>query len=540
MLNMTSSDDLQFPLDTNFFLFLDPPENFNALTACPENPSLLASEGVHNEIVESISVSAATNDIYHSTLIENPPTDQETLTTNSSFCPEMVPQHQSFHHQDDYSRSFNAVENFPGMVQPPCTFRNGQRETNDVHPSTLIENPHTDQETLTRNSSFVPEMILQHQSFHYQDHYSRSFNAVEKFPGMPPCTFQSGQRESGYSENCLLTSTNKVMTTEFQSTDVQHGFVNQSYQQPSLSQTIPNFSNEPYVSTLKMGSNAQQVGRTNAPTNHNPMFQDHRIHPSLFQEERYDDDLLLAKLKHRHENDQMHRPEPSNVPKPPYVGARLSNQHQIPCASSRNIIPNPENRTPMISYTHTPKTSESYSPFAQTYQSDPYAFNFQTPSSLKTTYTRRPRGRPRKNLISIPSVPTTQTPLTSLRHYGTQDKGKEHITAIPSTNPTLYNQYRNSYTNIMTPQSGVLRQRSCNDQLENESSSAKTRRTMGTFQEKSIADSSTYSFWQNENTRSGAGYAAKHHHDKRSIQNAAYDPLYAAYGMPLDPHLRFF
>ncbi|WZZ72502.1 hypothetical protein YC2023_083872 [Brassica napus] len=454
---MTSSDDLQFPLDTNFFLFLDPPENFNALTACPENPSLLASEGVHNEIVESISVSAATNDIYHSTLIENPPTDQETLTTNSSFCPEMVPQHQSFHHQDDYSRSFNAVENFPGMVQPPCTFRNGQRETNDVHPSTLIENPHTDQETLTRNSSFVPEMILQHQSFHYQDHYSRSFNAVEKFPGMPPCTFQSGQRESGYSENCLLTSTNKVMTTEFQSTDVQHGFVNQSYQQPSLSQTIPNFSNEPYVSTLKMGSNAQQVGRTNAPTNHNPMFQDHRIHPSFpcrFQEERYDDDLLLAKLKHRHENDQMHRPEPSNVPKPPYVGARLSNQHQIPCASSRNIIPNPENRTPMISYTHTPKT-------------------------------------PRKNLISIPSVPTTQTPLTSLRHYGTQDKGKEHITAIPSTNPTLYNQYRNSYTNIMTPQ-----------------------RTMGTFQEKSIADSSTYSFWQNENTRSGAGYAAKHHHDK--------------------------
>jgi len=40
---------------------------------------------------------------------------------------------------------------------------------------------------------------------------------------------------------------------------------------------------------------------------------------------------------------------------------------------------------------------------------------------------------------------------------------------------------------------------------------------MGTFQEKSIADSSTYSFWQNENTRSGAGYAAKHHHDKRFV-----------------------
>lgn len=170
LLNMTSSDDLQFLLDTDFFLFLDPSETFNALMvyffisyifilkltvgvnvydmvqfiwyliheydiifkvlvyhfeftnfyllpnisilcihfiiqACPENPSLLASEDVHNEIVE-----------YPSTLIENPPTDQETLTTNLSFCPEMVPQYQSFHHQNDYSRSFNAVENFPGMV----------------------------------------------------------------------------------------------------------------------------------------------------------------------------------------------------------------------------------------------------------------------------------------------------------------------------------------------------------------------------------------------------------------------------------------
>ena len=70
------------------------------------------------------------------------------------------------------------------QVQPPCTFRNGQRETNDVHPSTLIENLHTDQETITRNSSFVPQMVLQHQSFHHQDHYSRSFNTVEKFSGM--------------------------------------------------------------------------------------------------------------------------------------------------------------------------------------------------------------------------------------------------------------------------------------------------------------------------------------------------------------------
>lgn len=83
---------------------------------CPKNPSLLASENGNNEIVGSVSISATTNGVYPSTLIENPRTDQETLTTNSSFGPEMVPQHQSFHHQDDYSRSFNAVENFPGMV----------------------------------------------------------------------------------------------------------------------------------------------------------------------------------------------------------------------------------------------------------------------------------------------------------------------------------------------------------------------------------------------------------------------------------------
>lgn len=66
----------------------------------------------------------------------------------------------------------------------------------------------------------------------------------------PSCTFRNGQRESVYSENCLLTATNKVMTTGFQSDGVQHGFVNQSYRQPSLSQTIPNLSKEPYVSTL--------------------------------------------------------------------------------------------------------------------------------------------------------------------------------------------------------------------------------------------------------------------------------------------------
>ncbi|KAG2321019.1 hypothetical protein Bca52824_014232 [Brassica carinata] len=447
---MTSSDDLQFPLDTNFSLLSDPPETCNALTECPKNPSLLALENGNNEIVGSVSISAATIGVYPSALIENPRTDQETLTTNSSVGPEMVPQHQSFHHQDDYSRSFNAVENFPGM---------------------------------------------------------------------PSFTFRNGQREGVYSENCLLTSTNKVMTAGFQSNGVQHGFVNQSYQQPSLSQTIPNLSKEPY-----MGTNVQQVGRTNGSTNLNPNFQDHYIHPSLFQEERYDDDLLLEKLKHIHEYDQMHRPEPSNIPIPPYVGARLSNQHQIPCASSRNTKPNPEN--------------QSYSPFAQTsYQSDPYAFNFQNSSSLQTT-TRRPRGRPRKNLIPMPLVLTTQTPLTSHRHYGTQDKGKQHITAMPSMNPTLYDQYQNSYTNIMTQQSGVLRQRSCNDQLENESSSSKRRRIMGTFQEKSIADSSTVSFWQNENMRSSAGYAANYH-DERSIQNAVYDPLYTAHGLPLDPHLRF-
>lgn len=37
------------------------------------------------------------------------------------------------------------------------------------------------------------------------------------------------------------------MTTGLQSIDLQHG---QSYQQPLLSQTIPDFSKETYVSTM--------------------------------------------------------------------------------------------------------------------------------------------------------------------------------------------------------------------------------------------------------------------------------------------------
>ncbi|CAH8351721.1 unnamed protein product [Eruca vesicaria subsp. sativa] len=254
------------------------------------------------------------------------------------------------------------------------------------------------------------------------------------------------------------------------------------------------------LTMTQMGSSVQQVERTNGPTNLNPMFQDHPSFPCRFQEERYDEDLLLEKLHHIHRNDQMHRPEPSNMPMPPYVGTMLSNQHRIPNASYSNTTPNPK--------------PESYSPFAHTsYQSDPYAFNFQNSSSLQTT-SRRPRGRPRKNQIPMSLVCTNQTLFTSPRHHGIQDKGKQPITTMPFSNLTLYNQYQNSYTNIMTQQSGVLRQRSCYDQLENEISSSKTSRIMGTFQEKSIADSSTVSFWQNKNMLSSAGYAANHHEER--------------------------
>lgn len=43
--------------------------------------------------------------------------------------------------------------------------------------------------------------------------------------------------------------------------------------------------------------------------------------------------------------------------------------------------------------------------------------------------------------------------LSLFRHYGTQDKGKQHVTTLSSLmNPTLCNQYQNSYRNTMTTQ----------------------------------------------------------------------------------------
>lgn len=62
-------------------------------------------------------------------------------------------------------------------------------------------------------------------------------------------TLGNGQRESVFSENCLLTSTNDaMMSTGQQSVGLQHGYVNQSYQQPLMSQTNHNLFNDPYVS----------------------------------------------------------------------------------------------------------------------------------------------------------------------------------------------------------------------------------------------------------------------------------------------------
>ncbi|XP_024008046.1 uncharacterized protein LOC18992732 [Eutrema salsugineum] len=421
---MASSDGLEFPFDTNSFLFLESPETFSALTECQENSSLLIPEKEHNEIVEFVPVSAAKN---------------------------------------------------------------------DIHPSSLEENSRIDhQETLSRTSSF-------NQSFHHEDDHSNYLIAARNLPNMPSCTLPNGPRESVYSGNFFLASTNKVMTTGLQSVGLQHKPVSQSYQQPLLSPTNPDFSREPYVSTM-MGTNVQEMERSNGLTNLNPIYglQDQCIHSPMFQEEQYDYDLLLEQLKHIHENDQMQQPESSNMPTPTYM-------------------------------------SGNYSPFAHTsYQSDPFAINFQNSSSLQTTC--RTRGRPRKNQIPMPLVPTTQTPLTSPRHYSTREKGKQAITAMPSLNPTLYNQYQRSYTNTMVQQSGVLRQRSCYDQLENECSSSKIRRIMLPFQENSVADSSRVSFWQDGNMRSSAA----NHHEERSIKNTMYDPLYAGVGLPIDPHLRFF
>ncbi|KAL0795225.1 hypothetical protein Bca101_066602 [Brassica carinata] len=451
---MASNDDLEFPFDANPLLFLDSLETFNAVTECQENPSSLASQNEHSEIVPFVPVSAATNDVY---------------------------------------------------------------------PPSLIENPDTDQEALTRNSGFDQEIVTQNQSFHPQDDYSRSINALELSPNVPSYTLGNGQRESVYSENCLLTSTNKaMMSTGLQSVGL-HGYVNQSYQKPLMSQTNYNLFNDPYVSPM-MGSNVQQVERTNGLPNFNPIYslRDHRL-PPFFQKEQYNLDLIVKQLQHIGGNDQRQQPESSNRHTSPYVEALQSNQHQIPYASSANTIPNLE--------------PENYPPFAQTpYQSDPFAFNSQNSSSVKTT--RRARGRPRKNQIPVPLVPTAQTLLTSPRHYDTQDKGKQPITARPPLNPTLYDQCQHSYTNTMIQQSGVMRQRSIYDQLENECSSFKTRRIMVPYQEKSIAHSSTASFWQDGNLRSSS--AAGSNHEERPIENTMYDPLYAGVGLPIDPHLRLF
>ncbi|CAL9215873.1 unnamed protein product [Arabidopsis halleri] len=381
--------------------------------------------------------------------------------------------------------------------------------TSNVYPSPLIENSNTDQETLTRTSSFDQEtaIVAHNQSFHQEDDYSKYFNTAENFNDISSSVFSNGQRENVYSGNCVLTSSNQMMTTG------QHGPLEQSYQQPLLSQTIPDFSNEPYVSTL-VRSNIQEMERANGPTNLNLIqhgLQDHHhFHPSLYQEEQYNHtDLLLEQLVRIHETEhQMQLPKFSNMSTPTSV-------------------------------------SGNYSPFThRSYQPDSFAYAFQKSSSLNPT--RRPRGRPRRFQSVMPSsltittpnnmslVPATQTQLTPPRHYA-QEKGKQHVTAMPSLNPTLYNQYQNSYPNSMIQQSGGLRQRSCYDQFENEGSSSKIRRVMLPFQENSIADSSSVSLWQDGNRRSSAA----NHHEER-LKNTVYDPFYAGVGLPIDPHLRFF
>ncbi|CAN8291941.1 unnamed protein product [Cochlearia groenlandica] len=374
--------------------------------------------------------------------------------------------------------------------------------TSDVYLSLPIENSHNYQDALT---SFNQEIPTQNQSL--DDHevdYSQYFNSVENFPNM--------------------------MTTGLQSLGLQYGHVNQSYQQPLVSQTIPSFSNDgTYISTM-MRSNVQEVERNNGITNLNPIYdlQNQQFYPPpLFhQEEQYGHDSLFQQLKHIHENGQMQQPESSNMPMPTYMGDLSSNQHQIiPYALTPNTISNPHYLIPMISNSHIQQGSENYSPFAN---------DLQNSSSSKTI--RRPRERPRKYQIPAPLVPTTQTLLTTPRYCDALEKGKQHITSTPSPNPTNYNQYQNSYTNTMVQQSGVLRQRNCYDQFENECPSSKIRRIMPPFQEKSVADSSMDFYWQDENNLSNAA----NHHQERFSKNTIYDPQYAGAGLHIDPHLRLF
>ncbi|CAH8357139.1 unnamed protein product [Eruca vesicaria subsp. sativa] len=156
--------------------------------------------------------------------------------------------------------------------------------TNDVYPPSLMEYPRTDQEMLTRNPSFDQEIVTQNQSFHLVDDYSRSTNALQLSLNVPSCTFPNGQRESVYSENCMLTPTDKaMMSTRLQSVGLQDGYVNQSYQQPLMSETNDNLFNNPYVSTM-MGSNVQQVERNNGLANFNSIYdlrEEHHL-PSLY------------------------------------------------------------------------------------------------------------------------------------------------------------------------------------------------------------------------------------------------------------------
>ncbi|KAG7655158.1 hypothetical protein ISN44_As01g022580 [Arabidopsis suecica] len=454
------------------FSFFDLPETFGVLTECGGNASLLVSENEHNDLVGYNPVSAATSDVFPSPLIENSNTDQETLTrTSSSF----------------------------------------------------------DQETA---------IVAHNQSFHQDDDYSKYLTTAENFNDMPSSVFSNGQRENVDSGNYVLTSSNQMMTTGLQSTDVQHGPPEQSYQQPLLSQTIPHFSNQPYVSTL-VRSNIQEVGQANGPTNLNLIhhgLQDHHFHPSLYQKEQYNHtDSLLEQIMRIHETEhQMQLPKFTNMSSTPTsVGTLLNNQCLSPFASTPTILTHPE--------------TGNYSPFThRSYQPDSFAYAFQKSSSLNPT--RRPRGRPRRiqsvmppsltittpqNMSLVPAIQTLSTPPST--PYRAQEKGKQHVTAMPSLNPTLYNQYQNSYTNSMIQQGGGLSQRDCYDQFENEGSSSKRKRIMLPFQEKSLAESSSASLWQDGNRRSSAA-----NNNEERLENTVYDPFYAGVGLPLDPHLRFF
>ncbi|XP_019097909.1 PREDICTED: uncharacterized protein LOC104776332 [Camelina sativa] len=119
---MAPSDDLEFS-------FLDLPDTFGALTDCVGNSSLLVSENEHNNLVGLVPFSAATNDVFSSPLVENSNTDQGTLTRTPSFEQQtaIVPQNQSFHQEEDYSKYFNTVENFHDMSS--CVLSGGQRES---------------------------------------------------------------------------------------------------------------------------------------------------------------------------------------------------------------------------------------------------------------------------------------------------------------------------------------------------------------------------------------------------------------------------